>query len=341
MGRIDISTSSGSKKDWSRVFLGVAISVICLGVLAYFTDFDQLKKSLSLANYNLVLVAALLTLVWLSVRGIVWRTLLEEKASFSQVFLTLNEGYLLNNFLPFRLGEVGRAFLLGRKSGLGFWRVLSSILIERTLDMALAAGLLLSTLPFVVGASWAFQAGLAAGGLVGLVFFILYLTARHRLQAEELFHKITLRVAWLAKLSQKSITTFLDGLIVLTDSGRFFRVVAWMILNWLFAIGQYFIFLRAFAPQAGLLWACFSLGVSALGIAAPSSPGALGVLELSLVGALALFGLNPAVSLAFALTMHISQYLLTGLIGVFALVRDGESLVSLYVQARSIRAGEG
>ena len=225
MGRIDISTSSGSKKDWSRVFLGVAISVICLGVLAYFTDFDQLKKSLSLANYNLVLVAALLTLVWLSVRGIVWRTLLEEKASFSQVFLTLNEGYLLNNFLPFRLGEVGRAFLLGRKSGLGFWRVLSSILIERTLDMALAAGLLLSTLPFVVGASWAFQAGLAAGGLVGLVFFILYLTARHRLQAEELFHKITLRVAWLAKLSQKSITTFLDGLIVLTDSGRFFRVV--------------------------------------------------------------------------------------------------------------------
>jgi uncharacterized protein (TIRG00374 family) len=318
----------------------VAISAVCLGLLFYFTDFEQLMQSVRLADYRLVLVAALITLVWLIVRSVVWRTLLEEKASFSQVFYTLNEGYLLNNFLPFRLGEVGRAFLLGRKAGMGFWRVLSSILIERALDMALAAGLLLSTLPFVVGANWVRQAGMAAGGLVGLGFFILYLTARHRSQAEELFGKITLHWHWLARLGQKSVPAFLDGLVVLTDPKRFLKAVVWMVLNWLVAIGQYFAFLRAFTPQAGLLWACFSLGVSALGIAVPSSPGALGVLELSLVGALALFGLNPAVSLAFALTMHLSQYLLTGVVGVYALVRDGESLTSLYVQARRIRAGK-
>ncbi len=31
----------------------------------------------------------------------------------------MNEGYLINNFLPFRLGELGRALLLGGETGLG------------------------------------------------------------------------------------------------------------------------------------------------------------------------------------------------------------------------------
>ena len=34
------------------------------------------------------------------------------------------------------VGEIGRAFLLGKKADLDFWQVLSSILIERILDLA-------------------------------------------------------------------------------------------------------------------------------------------------------------------------------------------------------------
>ena len=42
----------------------------------------------------------------------------------SDVFWTIGEGYLLNNFLPFRLGEIGRAFLLSRKSDMQFMEIL-------------------------------------------------------------------------------------------------------------------------------------------------------------------------------------------------------------------------
>ena len=57
--------------------------------------------------------------------------------------------------LPFRLGEIGRALILSFKASLRFMFVFSTILIERAIDVAISAGLILVTLPFVVGASWA------------------------------------------------------------------------------------------------------------------------------------------------------------------------------------------
>ena len=61
-----------------------------------------------------------ISIIWLGVRGLLWRTLLQNKASYRDVFLTVSEGYLLNNLLPFRLGEFGRAFLVGPQIGPGF-----------------------------------------------------------------------------------------------------------------------------------------------------------------------------------------------------------------------------
>ena len=78
-----------------------------------------------------------------------------------------------------------------------------------------------------------------------------------------------------------------------------------------------------------------------MGIAAPSSPGAVGVYELVVVGALALFGIPAATALAFALTAHLTQYLLVGVLGTIGLARDGESLIGLYRQTRNISKDEG
>lgn len=316
---------------------GLAVSAISLGIVLYFADLRKLSEALRLANYRLMLLAIPVTLTWLGVRGLVWRTLLQDKASYSAVFWTLNEGYLLNNLLPFRLGEVGRGFLLSRKSPLEFWQVLSTIVIERILDLAMAVGLLLSTLPFVVGATWARQASLAVGGAVILGLAVLYILARNRRRAQSLFERLGQRWPWMLRLGGRAVTSFLSGLSVLTDGFRFLRAVGWMIVNWLVAIFQYYVLVHAFFPDARLLWAAFSLGVAALGIAAPSSPGALGVLELSIVGALSLFGLDPSTALALAITTHIVQYLVTGALGTYALARDGESLIGLYRRVRGLK----
>lgn len=312
------------------------ISAISLAVVFYFADVGEMIRAMSQANYLIVAAATGISLLWLLVRAIAWRTLLQEKASFSQVFFTLNEGYLLNNILPFRLGEVGRAFLLGQKANLGFWQVFSTILIERALDLALAAGLLFSTLPFVVGATWARQAAVAAAIVVMAGLGGLYLLARHRIWAIAQFNRLAGHWPVLQKLGGGRLTAFFNGLAILTDTGRFLRAVSWMVVDWGIAIFQYYVLLLAFFPQGKLLWAAFSLGVGALGIAAPSSPGALGVLEASLVGALSLFGLDSSTALVFALTAHLLNYLTTGVLGAYALARDGETLSGVYQRIRKI-----
>jgi hypothetical protein len=315
----------------------LVVSAISLGLVLYFADLSKLSEAIRLADYRFVFLSILVTLTWLAARGMVWHTLLQGKAPYATVFWTLNEGYVLNNLLPFRLGEVGRAFLLSRKVHLGFWQVVSSVIIERALDMSMAVGLLFSTLPFVVGATWAREAALLVGSVVLLGLAVLYLLARNQRHALSLFERLGQRWPWLARRGGKVITSFISGLDILTDGLRFLYAVGWMLINWLVAVVQYYVMVKAFFPDARLLWAAFSLGVAALGIAAPSSPGAVGVLELSIVGALSLFGLDASIALALAITVHVVQYLVTGVLGAYALARDGESLIGLYRRVRAIK----
>jgi hypothetical protein len=64
------------------------------------------------------------------------------------------------------------------------------------------------------------------------------------------------------------------------------------------------------------------------------------VLEAAMVGALSLFGLDLSTSLAAALMAHLTQYLVTGVIGIYALARDGLTLTGLYKDVRDISPGE-
>ena len=193
---------------------------------------------------------------------------------------------------------------------------------------------------FIVGGSWAQEAAIGAGALVLLVFIVLYLLARFRERVLALFLRIGQRWPLLLRLGGNALPAFFNGLAVLTDGRLFLRASAWMLLNWGIAILQYYLIMSAFFPSPSLLWAVFSLGVSALGVAAPSSPGALGVMELSIVGSLSVFGLDPSTALAFAFTLHIIQYLTTGVIGGYALFRDGESLAGMYTRLREMRASD-
>jgi uncharacterized protein (TIRG00374 family) len=341
LGRIDISDVHQKNKDWKKILPGLIISAIALAIVFSLVDLDQLGEALRLADYRFVGLVLFISLVWLTLRAMVWRTLLQEKASFSQTFLTINEGYLLNNILPFRLGEVGRAYLLGKKINLGFWQVFSTILIERALDIAFAAGILLATLPFVIAGdtAWAEQAAFVAGGMVLAGFLMIFLLARYRERAMRLFDRLAERFPILQRFT-KQLRAFLNGLEILTKGRRFLRAIGLAALNWIVAIFQYYALLRAFFPGGELVWAAFSLGVVALGIAAPSSPGALGVFELAMVGALSLFGLEPSTALAMALIGHMSNYSMTGLIGAYALAQDGTSLARIYRSVKVIIPGD-
>ena len=220
-----------------------------------------------------------MAVTWLSMRGVVWHALLRAKAPYRDVFLTLNEGYLLNNFLPLRLGELGRAFLLSRKTGFNFMEVLPTVVIERVLDLAFSALILLSAISFMAGAPDTLkQAAYVASGMVVVGLFSLYLLARNHVWALSVFENIGRRGPILQRFGGLLKSLF-EGLVMLTDGWLFLRVLGLMAINWSIAIVQVLVILLAFFPHAQVVWAMFGLGAAAFGGAIPALPGGVGTFE--------------------------------------------------------------
>jgi uncharacterized protein (TIRG00374 family) len=316
------------------------ISVVALALVFRLLDPRKFILAVQQANPVFLFLGVLSEVVWLFVRGFFWRTLLQKKASYRDVFITINEGYLLNNILPLRLGEIGRAFLIGQKADIQFWQVIPSILIERSLDLAFAAGIFLSTLPFVIGVDWARQAAVAVGIVVLVGLVMLYILARNRNRMLGWMDRVSQRSSMVKKITGRRVEAFFDGLGIITDARLFIEALGWESLNWLVAILQYYLFLRAFFPSPSVLWVLFALGIGALGIAVPSSPGAIGVFEAALVGALLALGVNASSAAAFAISLHITSYVITSLIGGYGLYKDGESLPDMYSRLGKLKAEE-
>ena len=328
-------------RDAKRWLPGALISILLIAAILYFVDLRAMVSAIRNANYGLLGIALVIGFIWMGVRAIVWRTLLRERASLKDVFFTIGEGYLLNNFLPFRLGEIGRAFLLSRKSDMQFMEILPTIVIERVMDLGYSAIILLAALPFVVGAEGAGQIGIVVGFIVLIGIILLYVLARNNQWALDLFHKLSARWPALQRFGGNFLEAFFAGLSVLTDGWLFVRFLFWMTLNWGIAIISYYLIIRAFFPQAQVVWGMFGLGAAAFGGAIPSLPGAVGTFEGAFGGAVTLLTGNESTALAVALTGRLYNYINSGVIGGIGLLREGQTLSGVYGQLKNFRSKVG
>ena len=328
-------------KDAKRWLPGALISILLIAAILYFVDLRAMLAAIRHANYALLGIAMVIGFMWMAVRAMVWRTLLRERATYQDVFFTIGEGYLLNNFLPFRLGEIGRAFLLSRKSDLQFMEILPTIVIERVMDLGYSAVILLAAIPFVVGAEGAGRIGVIVGIIVLSGFVILYLLARYNQWALNLFHTLSARWPTLQRIGGSFLESFFMGLGVLKDGWLFIRFLFWMTLNWGIAIVSYYLIIRAFFPQASVVWGMFGLGGAAFGGAVPSLPGAVGTFEGAFGGAITLLTGDQSTALAVALTGRFYNYFNSGVIGGIGLFREGQTLSGIYEQLKKFRMKVG
>src|SRR5688572_2142058 len=177
-------------KDIKRWLPGALISIVLIAAIIYFVDFGTMLESIRAADYRILAGATALSFLWMAIRAKVWQTLLRDKPAYIDVLFAASEGYLLNNFPPFRLGEIGRAFLLSRKSGMQFGEIVPTIVIERIVDLAFSAAILLAALPFVAGVEGSEQVGYIVGIIVAIGLAMMYVLARNNRWALDLFHKL-------------------------------------------------------------------------------------------------------------------------------------------------------
>ena len=124
-------------RDLSRAFwIGAGLSLALLVLFIVTIHLGRMGRALAEANYLYLVPGVGLYLMSVFFRSIRWQVLLRHMGSvpLRRLYPVVVVGYMANNLLPMRMGELVRSYYLGRREGLSTTSTLATILVERVLD---------------------------------------------------------------------------------------------------------------------------------------------------------------------------------------------------------------
>jgi uncharacterized protein (TIRG00374 family) len=307
------------------------LSFLLAGVLLYFSlrgvDWSRVGRTIAGAQWRYLAAASAITSFSYFLRSLRWRILLNADAWFSvgTVFWANMAGYLGNNFLPARAGELIRSFLISSRSSLSKTYVLTTALGERLMDVI--ALVLWSSLVLLgvnpkprwmqdLSKTMAIVAGLGAISIMllphtgGLVENIL-----RRIPLPEGLRKRLLRLA----------EQILLGLRAFHNWGRFTGFVLMTVVIWMSDAMGIIIGAHGLGLTISFRVALLLLTALGLGSALPSTPGYVGIYQFVAVTVLTPFGIGRDEALAYILVLQVlgSLVVLTlGLPGLYQLKKS-------------------
>ena len=309
-----------------NLLIGVAVSGIALVIAFWGVKPERVLDALSGANYALLIPAALTIFLGLLARSRSWQILLSNKISLRRTFDALTEGYLLNTVLPFRLGELARATIVSQVLGSSAGSILATVLVERVIDTVVSLGGLIIALPFLIGPTWTTNLVWGVGAILLLIIVCVAILLSQRKRLIAILEKLPGGGFWGL---DEAADEFIGGLESLMDLNTLLLAGFWSLVAWATTWLQLWLLLRMFNIHGSLVVSLFVSGVIAFGAAIPSSPGAVGVFELSAIAGLLVFGYPRESALSFAIVVHLLQLSMTGIFGAWALAREGRTIHGL------------
>lgn len=331
-------------RSW-RVWLGLLISLGFLFFAFRGQDLGEIRDALGEVDYRYLVPALALYFAGVWVRAVRWSVLLRPVVELGarRCFPIVVVGYMANNVLPLRTGELVRAYVLDRRHGVRKTSALATIAVERLFDGLTMLGFILGAATVVSLTSelrslaiLAFV--LFAGMLIGLFVLTLGGTLRDRLLQLVLGPLPTP----VADRVERMAESFLGGLGVLKRKTDLAVVAATSLLAWGFEAAMYWMVARGFGGNLGdtlgVAETMLTTGVANLATLIPSSPGYVGPFESGVVlvvnGAL---DLPRGLALSYAIVVHATLYFPITLLGLVEWWRWHLSLA----QIRAIEGDEG
>jgi uncharacterized protein (TIRG00374 family) len=285
-------------------------------------------------QWRWVLVAAALGPLGVWARAIRWRYLFPPGSDPPGLVAANMIGYMANNVLPLRAGELVRVYVAARRlsrerSGsvaAGMWLAGATLVVERILD-SLSLVLILGVLIFLIPVPRAFEYAAAVvlaidAVAAGVLAALIVAPDRTRGLAARLSRR------WPAV--QQPVARILDlvlrGLQGIRTPAHLLPLAVWTVVVWvLVALAAWTLF-RAVRLELPLIASWTVLAFVGFGISIPSAPGYVGVWHAATVLALSLFGVSQAAALGYALLYHASQLVPITVVGWWFLVREHMSL---------------
>ena len=324
-----------------RSALGLLISLVCIVLVLRGVDVGQTARLLAGVRPTWLALAVAFFVADLFFRALRWQVLIApiHRVPLRRLSAYMLVGYLANNVLPARLGEVVRSHYLGDREGISRSATLGTVIVERVVDtvVLVAFGALAIIVLNVRGVvANAVLIGLAVAGLLCVALAVAL--AAHRLPGATRMARFLARWPRIVGIA----TRMRDGLRVAAlprtvAAAAVLSVAAWSctVLAFL-AVGQS-LGIQLTVGEGSLLAAGTNLAT-----AIPSGPGYLGTFEYAGQAIALAFGLTAASGLALAVLAHFLSLAISSLGGAVALIRLGWRRRTQYLSSgtgAAIRSG--
>ena len=280
--------------------------------------------------------AGLLGLLGLGARARRWALLFPPGEEPPPLFPAMMIGYMVNNVLPLRAGEVVRVAVAAQRWGHGFWAIVATTIVERLLDSLVIVGVL-SVLVFVLPVPRYLVGGAITLLVVDVVAIAVLVALAARPEwSRAVVGRLTARWPSVHASTARLLDTFVRGLDGIRTVRRLPLIVLWTVVLWMFPIFAAWAGLRSVHLNLPFVASWTVLAFVGLSVSVPSAPGYVGVFHFAAAKAVEIFGVDPAPALGFALVFHVSQLVPVTIVGWLYFLREPISLGGTARVSRSV-----
>jgi hypothetical protein len=313
-----------------RVWIGLTITALALWLSFRDVSWPQLARDVARANWWLLIGISLPAHLWsLQLRARRWRVLARGVADFEQgpSLRATAVGFMVNNLLPLRVGELVRAWWLAREIRSSGSALLGTVILERVIDAVFLLALASLVIGSEVGRGLLF---LAAAAPLAATFAL----RRWPGAAVAGVQRVASRVLAPARAQRvaASVASVAAGVAALRGRGDLARVAWSTALLWgVAAVVPFWATLASLGIDlggaAGAARASFiTLVWVGAAVALPSAPGFFGTYHAACVVALTPLGVPREQAVAVGTLAHAVFWLGTTAFGLVALRLGGRRL---------------
>lgn len=344
------------------VWVGLLVSAAFLAVFAFlFLPFDDIGDVIREANFWYVAPSLIFYFAAVYFRSLRWRYLLRPLIGRPRraLFPVVVVGYMANNILPIRLGEVVRSYYVGLREGVNPAAAFGTVAVERVFDVFV--------LFFVIAAVWVLPVGdllervaedlpggtpallaLSVLPFIGVTVIIGAIVILEAATVVRLIGRLLFFVPSRLRVRALGLAARLvEGLTVVRTPRALGAVLLLSLPIWaaevsmLYVISLGFDIESAFGGRVETIAAIgLFMAIANLALVVPSTAGGVGPFNFFGAATLVALGVDEAEAGAYVLTAHIALLLPVTLLGLFVVVSDHMSLKTLLSRTRLSEAAE-
>jgi len=286
---------------------------------------DELWLQLTQVHMSYILLSTVLMIYSVVIRARRWKLILEpiEEIPVRALFSATMIGYFGNSVLPFRMGEILRAYSVGKQFTLSSSSTLGTIILERVLDML---GLIFLIVIFLILSPINEWLGEILYGVIFITlvaFVFVFWLGKTKVKWQPFLLRFRILDNRFGRRLINIVYNLINGITALKNTSHALKITFYTLYLWFI----YYVYMLGVVTAIGINLDWIGIGIilitTSLSISIPAAPGYIGTYHAVAVYVLTnIFSVGLTEAQAFAIIVHAVGYIPFVVLGSYYFLRS-------------------